>query len=295
MNKKLMFAVSVGISAILLAGCAGGVQVKKPEIDSVKKVAVVSVTANREISKVDAKKDSGNTSLLSALGGALVKAVLPEEIAEQTQIVTHGDQKLGELFAGLSGWSLVPESVVLGNADYQVVTSADGKAQDSLSKGLAAIATADWVVPAGQQVIPLDSVIPTSNSYVNGERAEAPTLRKLGNLCAKLGADAIVVAEYKLSYKTTFLSGASGTGLFASVRGKAKPIVEVNLAVVNRDGKVVLKSARGWASFEGKEIPMMYKGEVDLKDPKGESVIGYNATVDAAVQALRGKIADLLK
>jgi hypothetical protein len=295
MKSALASVAGIAIGVTLLAGCAS-IEVKHPGIDTVKKVAVISVTSNYEIGDIEAKNKQEDSSLGTLLGAAITKAAVPSAAAEQVAIVTYGDRKIGQMFGELNGWALVSGSAVTGNADYKAlfVKDSGNKATNAITNGLMAISTADWVVPQGQQVIPLDNVAPQENRYVNGERGEAPTLRNLGELCTKLGVDAVVVAEVNLAYKSTFLSNTSGTGLFANVRGKAKPVVQINVAVVNQKGELVMKSNRGWGSFEGKEVPMMFHGEVDLKDDKGECVKGYNATIDTAVDGLKAQITKAL-
>lgn len=293
MKKSLgaIFGMTSGL--LLLAGCATApVQIQRPGIDAVKKVAVISVTSNLKIRDIE-EKEPQKASGLAGLLGAVVQAIAPETAAEQVAIVTHADKKIGEMFAGLDGWTLLPEATVLGNADYKAFFGTGGEKsakKDLVNAALLGVATPDTVVPAGMYPIPLTALIPGTNKYVNGEREEAPTLRKVGSLCAKLGVDAVAVAEVKLSYKKTFLSGVSGSGLFANARGNSKPVVEVNLAVVNAKGELVLQSTRGWATFEGEAVPMMLQGEADLKDKDGKCVAEYQATVGKAVTGLTAEV-----
>lgn len=293
MKKSLRTIVGMASSLLLFAGCATApVQVQRPGIDAVKKVAVISVTSNLKINDIE-EKGSEEPSGLAGLLGAVVKAVAPETTAEQVAIVTHADKKIGEMFASLDGWTLLPEATVLGNADYKALFGAGSENSTknaTINAVLLGAATPDTVVPAGMYPIPYTTLIPGTNRYVNGEKEEAPTLRKVGALCEKLGVDAVAVAEVKLSYKKTFLSGVSGSGLFANARGNSKPVVEVNIAVVNAKGELVMKSNRSWATFEGEAVPMMLKGEADLKDKDGKCVAEYQATVSKAVTGLTAEV-----
>jgi len=300
---KIAIILTIVVS---MAGCAT-VQVKHPGIDSVKKIAVVSVTSNYEIRNMDDKTPATSGKDLTALGKDIGKALTKDlktgSMKAQVAITTHGAAETSTMFSHLGGWSLVTIADVMANPSYKEMVSVNtgADAKGVVAKVLAMSKDSAWVAPEGMAVIPFTSVIPASGTmtvtYVNGKAVD-PTkdvLASLGALCTKLGVDAVAVVEVKLSYKATLLTNASGSGLFAKVRGSAKPAVEVNVAVVDAQGHVVMNSTPGWATSVGKSAPMMLGGAVDLMDDKGESVLAYNATIDESVKALSANIAKVLK
>jgi hypothetical protein len=307
--RNLARYVAVASTAFCLFGCAT-IEVKKPEINAVKKIAIVSVTSNFHIHDVADKQQAQSDSDLATLGMSLVDALKKDAnggtVRAQVEIVTHGAADLSSMLSQLQGWSLVPIGDVIVNPAYVAFfgTKPEGsKVANAIENALNAAATSDWVVPQGMAPIAYESVVPDNNGsvtihVVNGKNVGSDadqTRAALGKLCAALGVDAVVVAQVKLSYKKTFLSSLTGSSLFGVVRGIAKPVVETDIAAVDANGKLIMKSRPAWKVFEGDGAPMMVDRKVNLNDDKGECIAKYNATVDASVKALKEEIAKALK
>ncbi|MCK9181840.1 MAG: hypothetical protein M0P13_03020 [Fibrobacteraceae bacterium] len=280
--------------ASLLCSCAG-INVEHPEVDQIKTVAIVGATANVKFGDIDGKekKESSGMKLLSAM----VNSALPEATAEQVAIVTYGATALTNTFNSLNGWKAVPIDVVVENQAYQDLFKPKSEnAVINKLEGLQQIlGKASWVVPTGMYPVPYDAVVPQSTTYVNGEKIEAETLRRLASLCQALNVDAVAVVQYYFAYDRGLLSGMNGTGLFSNVRGYSTPMVGMNVAMIDKNGKVILSTDRGWGKFKADDtVPMMYHNEVDLKDGKGKCVDGYNKTIDKALASFKEKAAQKL-
>lgn len=282
------------IAAGLLSSCAG-INLERPQVDQVKTIAVVGVTANVEFGDIDGKgeqKEAKGNPLLNAVGKALINSAVPEVTAEQVAIVTYGAKALNNTLNTLNGWKAIPLDSVIENQGYQNLfkPQSENAVVNKLEGFQQILDKAVWVVPTGMHPVPYSTVVPTSTHYVNGEKIEAETLRQLASLCETLNVDAVAIAQYYLDYDRTWLSGVSGTGFFSEARGYSKPMVGINIAVINAEGKVILSTDRGWAEFKADDsVPMMYHNKVDLKDGKGQSVDGYNKTIDQAMSSFKEK------
>jgi hypothetical protein len=307
--KKLARYAAVASVAFCLFGCAT-IEVKKPEINAVKKIAIVSVTSNFHIHDVEEKQQAQSDSDLATLGMSLVDALKKDAnggtVKAQVQIVTHGAADLSSMLSQLQGWSLVPIGDVVANPAYAAsfgTKSEESNVAGAIENALSAAATSDWVVPQGMATIAYESVVPANGGsmtihIVNGKNVGSEvdqTRAALGKLCSDLGVDAVIVAQVKLSYKKTFLSSLSGSSLFGVVRGTAKPVVETDIAAIDANGKLIMNSKPAWKVFEGDGAPMMVDSKVNLNDDKGECIAKYNATVDTSVKALQVEIAKALK
>jgi hypothetical protein len=308
---KQLARVAVSAAVVLgLAGCAS-IEVRKPDINAVKKIAIVSVTSNYRIRDVKEKERAQADGDLGQLGMSLADAVIKgsrsDAIKAQVQVVTHGAAELSAMFSKINGWTILPVGDVIANPAYAEMFApkqGGGKVDGPIAGLLQGAASADWVVPEGMGTLPLASVVPGKGagktvSFVNGKRVANPTEEAradLGRLCAELGVDAVVVAEVKLSYTKAFLTGISGGGLLGigKTRSTRKPVVEANVAIVDSKGQLVVATKPGWKAVEGDPAPMLLGNEVDLADDKGECVKQYNAAIDASVKELEGMIAKAL-
>jgi hypothetical protein len=313
-NKFSKLAVLAAIIGLL--GSCATIRVAHPGIDSVKKIAVISVTSNYNIPNIKLKQPEAASNDLKSLGTDIVTALTKKNDSNatkgQAQIVTHGAVQLESMFSGLNGWELVPVAKFATNQDFKALLPADptaGASADAANLAdkikntavglLQSAAQADVVAPQGMPVIRFSSLLPTqgtSITIVNGKRVESPRqqlLNELGALCGKLGVDAVVISEVKLAYKPGIVTMQSGF-LGRIVRSNASPVVETNVAIVNAKGELVLNSKPGWKAFYGKSAPILLNDKVDLLDEKGLGIISYNEAVDASVGALKANVVKTL-
>ena len=219
----------------LLCSCAG-VNVKKPDIDNVKKVAILSVTGSEDYEDIESVKGQ-KENLLSVVGNIIKDNV--EMINEpQVNVATHGANALFRVLNGIAGWSVIPFEQVLDNEEVKAFFENKdtwGKVEDFANK----VAPRDGkrrVAARGMYELSFDKVVPEGHTWVNGERIEAPVHRALGKMCQSLGVDAIAVAEFYFYYET---------GMMTKLTSNVTPIVLVNVAMIDRNGEKVLFTDRG--------------------------------------------------
>ena len=259
----------------LLCSCAG-VNVKKPDIDNVKKVAILSVTGSEDYEDIESVKGQ-KENLLSVVGNIIKDNV--EMINEpQVNVATHGANALFRVLNGIEGWSVIPFEQVLDNEEVKAFFENKdtwGKVEDFANK----VAPRDGKrrVPArGMYELSFDKVVPEGHTWVNGERIEAPVHRALGKMCQSLGVDAIAVAEFYFYYET---------GMMTKITSNVTPIVLVNVAMIDKNGEKVLFTDRGWKQIEGSESAKIRHNYVDLRDDR--SVKAYNLAIDKIMDEFR--------
>ena len=259
----------------LLCSCAG-VNVKKPDIDNVKKVAILSVTGSEDYEDIESVKGQ-KENLLSVVGNIIKDNI--EMINEpQVNIATHGANALFQVLNGIEGWSVIPFEQVLDNEEVKAFFENKdtwGKVEDFANK----VAPRDGkrrVAARGMYELSFDKVVPEGHTWVNGERIEAPVHRALGKMCQSLGVDAIAVAEFYFYYET---------GMMTKLTSNVTPIVLVNVAMIDKNGEKVLFTDRGWKQIEGSESAKIRHNYVDLRDDR--SVKAYNLAIDKIMDEFR--------
>ncbi len=259
----------------LLCSCAG-VNVKKPDIDNVKKVAILSVTGSEDYEDIESVK--GNKENLLSVVGNIIKDNVEMINEPQVNIATHGANALFQVLNGIEGWSVIPFEQVLDNEEVKAFFENKdtwGKVEDFANK----VAPRDGKrrVPArGMYELSFDKVVPEGHTWVNGERVEAPVHRALGKMCQSLGVDAIAVAEFYFYYET---------GMMTKITSNVTPIVLVNVAMIDKNGEKVLFTDRGWKQIEGSESAKIHHSYVDLRDDR--SVKAYNLAIDKIMDEFR--------
>lgn len=280
MKTKLLFLGA----ALFLCSCAG-INVKQPEISTVKKIAILSVTSNEEYLDIKVQKGEKET-LLRGIGNVIKDNV--EFITEdQVNVVTYGANQLFKTLSEIQGWTVVPFETVTQSADVEAFykeTKVDGESVNLGGIKLKEKQDIRRVAPQGMRVLPFNKVIPNGSTWVNGERIEAPILRGMGKLCEILGVDAIAVAEYSFAYET---------GMMTQVTNNVTPIVAVNVVLVDKNGNKILYTDTGWDQFESEDSAKLRNGYVSLNDG-GRSINAYKKGIDASMAGFKEKAAKKL-
>ena len=97
--------VALSSLAFLLCSCAG-VHVQKPEVNDVKKIAILSVSASEDIKKLEDEEEGG--SLKDALVGVATSAArdnVPQLAKGRERLITHGADALAETLGSIKGWA----------------------------------------------------------------------------------------------------------------------------------------------------------------------------------------------
>lgn len=286
--KKLFVLCSL---AFLLCSCAG-INVKNPEIGTVKKIAILSVTGNEEFIDIEEVKEKKET-LMSFVGG-IIKDNVEYFTEEQVTIVTHGANELHKTLSSIDGWTVVPFEETLNNEDVkaffasgaiQKTAEAIEHAENHMNMGKVHNAKKPrYVTPAGMEALPYNYIVPSGHYYVNNTKVEDFILKPVGELCEKLGVDAIAIADFQFAYKT---------GMMTKLMNRVTPIVRVDVALVDKSGNKILYSDRGWEDFEGDDYVRFNKGGVEMK--ASGTVDVYRATINKAMEGFKKKASDKLK
>jgi hypothetical protein len=211
-DKKDIFLVPLLLS--VLSGCTSIVM--KPDIDRVKKVAILSLYADQ---KVPHEKGMG--------------------------IVTHWDNKVRLQVAedalttyqkelGRLGWQVVSPQKVLESKEYQQAFAVpENKADTGAGKFagfLKNVYQQQFFTPAGMLPIPLDDSAANTKYY--GDLAQDNPRARLGGMAKKLGVDAVVLIQIDYCY---------GGGTFSLLgTGEAVMTAGSSIKAVNQDGNMVV-------------------------------------------------------
>jgi len=278
MKGALTLAAAVFLLGTL-AGCGAAI-LKKPEVLSVKKLAIVSVAINTDTYNIEEAKEKSGLDVR-----ALKKLVGMEESIDTDpylQLATAGLEAFTTTLNDMPQWDLIPPADVLNNEAYKAATW-QGKAF--------------FVAPPGMHLIPFaDAARSGSTTVVDGKEIHEEARKKLGQMAKDLGVDGVVVIEIDFGYEPVFLSGMKGTGLLSGIRAPAKPSVSTAILIVTQDGTIAAQSpaiVKGQGTrYAGEKVPMIHSGKVDLKDDEGKSIKG---AADTILMAAQGLIARILK
>lgn len=212
-SKKNIYAVFLLLFTFALSGCFSSI-VKKPDIDQVKKVAILSLYADQKV-----PNDKGRG------------------------IVTHWDNKvrlqvaedaLNTYQAELAklGWKVVSPTKVLESKDYQqaFAIAKPDTATGKFGSLLKNIYQQQFFTPAGMLPIPLDDSAANTRYYGDAAR-DNPRVR-LGEMARKLGVDAVVLIQLDYCY---------GGGTFSLLgTGQAVMSAGSSIKAVNQKGDMVV-------------------------------------------------------
>jgi hypothetical protein len=268
--KRVILLVS--FLSLIILGC--GSIIKKPDIFSVKKLAIISVYANHSIYNVKTKSGQAAIDL-----GALKTLVGKEdniETNEITQIATAGLEAYFTTLKGINQWAIVDPKTILNHQAYKAFH--DDK-------------STVYTPAYNMKLFRFEDVADSSSkTWRNGKEVHEEARKNLAQLCKALNVDGVAIIELDLAYKPVFLSGMRGTGLFSGVKAPAEPSVGAAMIVITKDGTIAAQSDRGGDRFEGERVTMLHKGSVTLKAGDGEAVREYVKMVKMSAEDLKTKI-----
>ena len=228
--------------AFLLCSCAG-VHVQKPEVDDVKKIAILSVSASEDIKKLEDEEESG--SLKDALA---------------------------ETLGSIKGWAVISRDEVTGNAEVQKFFDPTG-AEGVINKLSRLVPVNGWryMAPTGMHVLPYEAVVSNETALFGAKTDDQEVRESVGKLCETLNVDAIAVAEYYFFYEEG--------GLLPTAR--ATPVAMVDVVLIDKKGNKLLHTDHGWTQVKGKGNVMLVDKYVDLQSDT--SVDAYVNAIDKAM------------
>lgn len=270
----------VSLLGLLISGCSS--IVKKPDFYSVKKLAIVSVYANHKIYDVDGKMGQSGVDLRALK--ALVGKEDPIEADEIMQITTAGlDLYINEL-KKMNQWVIADPKTVLNHPAYKALQ------QSNFFNAISGVTPA-----LNMKLIAFNEVADsTSKQWKNGKEVHEEARKSLAQLCKELNVNGVAIVELDLGFKTVFLSGMKGSGLFAGVKAPAKPSASSAMIIITKDGKIAAQTKGiqkgGGARFEGDKVTMLHQGRVTLASKDGAPVREYTKVVRMTAEDLRTKI-----
>jgi hypothetical protein len=214
MQGRLTLLVIAAVS-MLFASCSASL-VNKPAINKVKRVAVISVMANRGVHSMD----TGGSKVggLMAVASFLKKEPKPEE--KKAEEVDFGGFKLvntavdnfTDELGKVKGWQAVHPSTFWDKPDF-VKFSADMKTAADQQMGgvvgaLQALALSATKLPRMPVMTP-------------------EVIAKVKEFCAAENLDGVVIISLDIAYDASFAVGGTGT---------ANAAVGTTLHIINRDG-----------------------------------------------------------
>ncbi len=198
-----------------LSGCFMSI-VKKPEIDQVRKVAILSLFADQ---KVPHEKGMGVVTQWDNK----VRLQVAEDALSTFQ------KELGKL-----GWQVISPQEVLDSQEYQKAFAVPEIKPDSgagkLMNLMKNVYQQQFFTPAGMLPIPLDDS--TANTQYYGDAAKDNPRVRLGGMARKLGVDAVVLIQLDYCY---------GGGTFSLLgTGEAVMSAGSSIKAVNQQGDMVV-------------------------------------------------------
>jgi len=277
--KKLL---ALSALALFLCSCAG-VHVKQPDAGNIKKIAILGVTSPEKFEDIESleKKDDSKLALLKTVAGNVLADNVEFLTASQVEVITYGAKALTNTFNGISGWSVIPMEEVVSNPDVRHFYGDDKSTLEAFAQ---LFREKRYVTPKDMSPILYEQVNPSDMHWVNGERVDKTYRKTIGKLCESLNVDAVAVAEYNFFYET---------GMMTKITSNATPYVFVDVALIDKNGEMLLYTDRGWKKVEGDDNVRYGHGDLDYGADK--TISGYKSTIDKAMLEFKRQAEKALK
>jgi hypothetical protein len=209
----------LAVAPFLFASCAS--IVRHPEVDGVKKIAIVSLYSNQEINKVGggASNGGGLAFLSKAANG---KDNDDSDSNNRTRMAKYALERYTAALSKVPGWVVVSTGTVVASNTYKKLGEAqtENRTLASVVSVVTRFKKAKYSTPPKMWAIDLS-------------KHDADREAKLVELSKSLGVDAVAVIDLDLAYQAGMMS-IGGTGAaHASVASSTK--------VLNKDGKFAVK------------------------------------------------------
>lgn len=228
--KKLLLAALIGI----LVNCS---ITQKPQVEKVKKMAIVSIYANKDFYDIDSPpaEDMDGVSLIAGTDKLLGLDTAPNSPEILGTLMLSAQASFEKELGRVTQWQIVPHDQVRSNPALKSFQLSLGKEQsamlnsmnEKLAKSTAGTVSLDlpYLVTPGLVMVPTDKI----ETHVIG--GKSPT-EDLAELAKSLNVDAVLVIELDIAYD---LGGAFS--LF-------KDEVTISSAIygVDTQGEFVIKS-----------------------------------------------------
>lgn len=253
---------------LLTAACSG--IVKKPEIFSVKKLAIVGIQFNQGIYNTgDIDKSFSFFSFPVFSGRAKVELLeLPQIPATGGfRLVDYGLNTFEEELGKIRGWQVVPAIKVVGSAAYKEFIRA---LHNGPERSIASEIISRWYSPQG--MIPIGD----QNNVLKKSKA----MKEIQKIAGSLGLDAVVFVDMDLAYAPDH---SINMGAFASVASSLKVVAKTGTIVVSTPE---VKHGSGERYFSDTSSPGL--GQQLVFNDEIEAM--YKAAIQKSAASLRDKI-----
>jgi hypothetical protein len=225
---KILIFVSI---AALIASCGAPPILMKPAANKVKKIALVSVTANRGVRNLEGQTKMGSIMAMTSL----IKSKTEDKTKKKdddsfdfggNNLVNFAAETFNAEFSQIKGWELIPSAEIMDTDAYRKFSRNMKAYSDSLlgegaaSKAVSAMMDAASISADGMPAVVADGRSPEEKQM-------------LTELAQDLNIDAVVVLEVDMAFSASTAIG--GTGTAAAAAG-------IGIVMVNKYGDYVIQS-----------------------------------------------------
>ena len=249
--------------------------VKKPAVNDLKRIAIVSVYMNSDI--YDLKSGSAKATDQNILKRIVDSSHTPSD--ENLRLAMYALKVFAEDLS-TAQWQVVDPKIILQSTSYKSFVH-----DTQSTKFLKSLVTTNVATPPDMAYVPFEAVAGKANTiYLGNNDPTTNTKQRLAKLARDLGVDGVAVIQLDLAYKTGLLSSMSGTGLFSDIRGPATPSVAAAVVIVNKNGEIAIQTAHisdGGKRLEAKDtVPMLHHGIVSFQGKPGQATMDmYNKLI----------------
>ena len=274
----MISAIAAAAVAAGLTGCGTMPIAYKDAVQSIEKVAVVSVSANERIynAKGGPKSDAEYGDLKKKAEERKEYTGKTTDTTQETteEIVQTTPGIYMEVLGDVADWELIPVSEVKDMPAYQ---QAEGEPVDEKHF----IPT--LVIPGTKYYNPF-----RDNRFYREQNQK--TEQALMELCQAMDVDAVMVLRTKLGYEPQGMQLLGGLGgLLAGKKTKAKPTVGTGILVLTKNGARAVYTVTEM-KYQGPEVSMLQAGLVNFTGDEGPAVKAYEQAIEAIAQALAERI-----
>ncbi len=245
MAHKLGLILGSVVALTQLVSCTTSI-VHKPEIDTVKTVAVISVFSNSSLYNTSGESLTGTVSELSNTFGLSGNNADKKEGNKLKKLLSFGGTRLIDhaliefehKLAQVKGWQVVPSKSLVNQQAYANWKSSEEKKIANESGILNSLSGPQYTTADGMVSYPIS-------------RSEEAKIKGLGKLARELKVDAVAIAQFEIAYSPKNSFGGMGS---------AEASITSSVMIVNSDGKVAVAAGdggSGWRFTSDDSIPMV--------------------------------------
>ena len=287
---KTSIIVLAGVLAGLVVSGCGGI-VKKPEINSVKRIGIISVYSNSRLHYFHENKVIISPTPMDFAASALkLGAAVKNSFDKSSPLLEFARQSLEAEFKKLPQFQVIPFEEFGQNPAYRNLSVSTGKPMfqnKTLTIGSMISTPPDFDIAPGMKAIEGLAQSPVDRTLMTN----------LTNLAKDLNLDGVIVVRFELGYKNAFFTFHSlGSALAGSVSGgrtvSAVASVAATLRLITRQGNfgIVIpdfKDGEGSRKVSDKKFTIM-DGKALMTD---ETVAAMRESILQAVVSMREMIA----